>query len=68
MGSYIRTAPETVQLARRLYASMPGAEQPPEEEHATGGRLWGEVEHTAHYQFCEQIAVEIIRAAQAYSR
>ena len=65
METHIRNAKGTQELAQRLYASMPGAEQPPSDER---GKLWGEVEHTEHYQFCEQIAVEIIRAAQAYSR
>lgn len=53
-------------MAKRLYDLMPGAERPPFEPGR--GLLWGEVEGTPHYGFCERIALKIIRAAQAYSR
>jgi hypothetical protein len=49
-----------VEMVRRLYDEMPGAEHAPRDER---GKLWGEVEHTPHYQFCEQIAREIFRAS-----
>lgn len=61
----LRDSEHTQALAQRLYGEMPGAEQPPSDER---GKLWGEVEHTQEYLFCEQIALEIIRAAQAYAR
>lgn len=61
----LRDSEHTQAMARRLYEEMPGAEQPPRDER---GKLWGEVEHTREYVFCEQIALEIIRAAQAYAR
>jgi hypothetical protein len=48
-------------IAQRLYEVMPGAEQPPRDER---GKLWGEVEHTREFQFCYQIASEIIRLAR----
>jgi hypothetical protein len=32
------------------------------------GLAWGEVEGNEHWQFCLQIAQEIINAAQAYAR
>lgn len=61
----LRDNEHTQAVARRLYEEMPGAEQPPRDER---GKLWGEVEHTEHFRFCEQVALEIIRAAQAYSK
>ncbi len=52
--------PEERRIAIRLYEVMPGAEQPPRDER---GKLWGEIEHTREWMFCEQIAMEIARAA-----
>ncbi|CAA2140487.1 hypothetical protein [Hyphomicrobium sp. ghe19] len=60
----LRANEHTQALAQRLYQVMPGAVQPPSDER---GKLWGEVEDTPEYDFCEQIALEIMRAAQAYS-
>lgn len=45
------------QIERNLYEVMPGAEQPPRDER---GKLWGEVEHTSHYEFCHLIAHLIV--------
>lgn len=61
----LRDSEHTQALAQRLYSVMPTAPQPPSDER---GKLWGEVEHLPQYLFCEQIALEIIRAAQAYAR
>ncbi len=61
----LRDGEHTQALARRLYEEMPGAEQPTKDER---GKLWGDVEGTEHWRFCEQLALEIIRAAQAYSK
>jgi hypothetical protein len=44
-------------MAINLYEAMPGAEQPPRDER---GKLWGEVEHTPHYEFCHLIAALIV--------
>jgi len=60
----LRDSEHTQALARRLYSVMPGAPQPDSDER---GKLWGDVETNDAYIFCEQIALEIIRAAQAYS-
>jgi hypothetical protein len=49
------------EVARRLYQAMPGAERVPHDD-LTGEKMWGEVEDTQHYQFCEQIAREIRKA------
>ena len=45
-------------IAQRLYEEMPGAEQPP--RCLDRGKLWGEVEHTREFQFCQQIAREML--------
>jgi hypothetical protein len=42
-----------------LYRTMPGAPMPPKDER---GYLWGEVEGTDHWSFCEAI-VDLIDAA-----
>lgn len=54
------------EMVRRLYAQMPGAPMPPSDR--DGFKMWGDVDGTEHWAFCEQIALEIVRAAQAYSR
>lgn len=52
-------------IARELYRHMPGAEMPPAEE---GLLMWGEVEHTPHWRFCEVLAKTmldiVLRAAE----
>lgn len=45
-------------IERNLYEVMPGAEPVPVDER---GKLWGEVENTAHYEFCHAIANLIVR-------
>lgn len=52
-------------MVQRIYTEMPDAVMPPSDER---GKLWGEVEGTQQWAFCEQIAFEIISAAQAYAR
>lgn len=47
-------------IARRLYPQMPGAPKPTCEQ---GVLVWGEIECTEHWQFCQQIAKEIINAS-----
>jgi len=44
-------------ITRNLYETMPGAEPPPMDER---GKLWGEVESTQHYEFCNSIASLIV--------
>ena len=41
------------EAVERLYRSMPGAPHVPTED---GQAMWGEVDNTEHWQFCEQIA------------
>ncbi len=59
----LRESEYTQAMARRLYSVMPNVPQPDSDER---GKLWGDVETNDAYVFCEQIALEIIRAAQAY--
>lgn len=47
------------EMARRLFGMMPGAPFVP--FGPEGQYAWGEIEHTDHYNFCEQIAREIVR-------
>jgi hypothetical protein len=62
----IRTDKHYRDMVHRLYRLMPGAPRAPSDEE--GNVLWGEVEHTEQYAFCEQVAFEIVAAAQAYAR
>lgn len=62
----IDDTPEFQAMVHRLYSGCPGAEPPPRDE--TGTVCWGDVAETEHYVWCEQIAREIINAAQAYSK
>lgn len=47
--------------ARRLYQMFPGAAQPPQSTHIDGQlrTLWGEVDYTPEFKFCEAIAREL---------
>lgn len=45
-------------MTRNLYEVMPGAEPPPRDER---GALWGEVDCTPHYEFCNLIANLIVK-------
>ena len=56
--SILRGDKYTQEMARRIYRSMPGAQM----------RMPGEFEHLPEYIFAEQLALEIICAAQAYSK
>lgn len=47
------------EITKRLYIKMPGAPMPEE---------WSDVVGNEHWKFCEQLANEIINAAQAYGR
>lgn len=46
-----------LKMIQRLYMSMPGA---PEVPWVDGARAWGEVEHTEHWVFCENIVDMIL--------
>ncbi len=45
-------------VARDLYRRMPDAYPVPNDER---GELWGEVDYTDHYKFCERIAHHIVK-------
>jgi hypothetical protein len=53
-----------LEIARRLYGVMPDAQMPPADQ-GTGMYLWGEVESTPRFEFCQQIAREILRVNRA---
>lgn len=60
--SAIAKAKREMILTHYLYDRMPGAEPPPVDER---GKLWGEVENTPHYEFCNAIASLIVQNSSA---
>lgn len=56
----------TLELARKLYRTMPGA--PPVPTYDGGKPMWGEVEDNEHFGFCLAVTELALNAAQAYSR
>lgn len=44
-------------ITHNLYESMPGAPDVPKID---GDKMWGDVEHTQHYEFCNTIAHLIV--------
>lgn len=56
------------EMIERLYLTMPGAPLPPKRSGLLDAPDWSRVEGNEHWRFCEQIAIEIISAAQAYVR
>ena len=47
-----------LQMAQDFYRVMPGAPPVPL---TADGWMWGEIEHTDHFQFCHLIAERIVR-------
>lgn len=62
----IRSGEHFQAMVRRIYEQMPDARLPRRDDE--GFYMWGDVAGTQQWAFCEQIAFEIICAAQAYSR
>lgn len=52
-----------IEIAKRLYSSMPGTKLPAIDPD-TGNRYWGDVDGTPEWEFCEQIAREILNVKQ----
>lgn len=48
---------ERIKAIRQLYSRMPGAPPVPNED---GIEMWGEVENSEHWLFCERI-IDLIR-------
>lgn len=47
-------------MTKNLYEAMPGSQHVPHDP-IVGDKLWGEVEHTPHYEFCNLVATLIVK-------